>query len=49
MQHRVKSEISVLRKEALNIFKLAFHIRIGKWPNDEIIMIALISLHCLNV
>ena len=34
-----KSEINVLRKLALNVFRLVIHIRIGKWPNDEIIMI----------
>ena len=43
VQHCIKSEIDVLRKEAWNGFKLVIYIRISMWPNDEIIMIALIS------
>ena len=42
MQQCVKSEIDVLRKEAVTVFKLVIYIRIGKKPYDEIIMTALI-------
>ena len=43
LQHCVKSDIDVRRKEALNVFKLVIYKRIGKWPKDEIIVIALFS------
>ena len=33
----------VLRKEALNVDNLVIYMRISSWPNDEIIMIDLIS------
>ena len=42
VQHNAKFEIDVLKKEALNVVKLAIYIRIGKWPNDVIIMNTLI-------
>ena len=42
MQHCVKAEIDVLRKEAANVFKMVIHIRIGEWPNADINIIALI-------
>ena len=42
MQQCVKSGIDVLRKKAVKVFKLVIYIRIGKWPTDEITMIALI-------
>ena len=35
MQLCVKSEIVVLRKEAVNVFKIVIYIRIGKWPMDD--------------
>ena len=41
MQHCVKSDIGVWRKEAVNVFKLIIYIRIGNLPKDHIIMIAL--------
>ena len=43
VQQCVKSEIDVLRKGASSVFNLVIYIRIGKWPNDDIIMIVLIS------
>ena len=43
MQYCVKSEIDVLRKESLNVFKRIIYISIGKWSNDLIVMLALIS------
>ena len=42
VQHCVKSEIDVLRKEALHVFKLVIFIRIGKWPKDDFTMMTLI-------
>ena len=42
MQQCVKSEIDVLRKEAVNVVKMVIYIGIGKWPKDDIIIIALI-------
>ena len=45
MQQCVKSEFDVLRKEAVNVFELVIYIRIGKKPNDEISMTALILLN----
>ena len=42
VQQCVKAEIDVLSKGTLNVFSFVIYIRIGKWPNDEIIMIALI-------
>ena len=45
VQQCAKSEIDVLRKEASSVFKLVIYIRIGNWPNDDIVMIVLISLH----
>ena len=44
VQQCVTSEIDVLSKRALNVFKLVIYIRIGKMPNGDTIMIALISL-----
>ena len=44
VQQCVKSEIDVLIKDTLNVFIWVIYIRIGKWPNDEIIMIAMIFL-----
>ena len=41
VQQCVMSEINVLRKEAFNDFILIINLRIGKQPDDEIIMIAL--------
>ena len=43
VQQCVKSEIDILRKEALHVFKLVIYIRIGKGPSDEITMMTLIS------
>ena len=42
MQQSVKSEIDVYRKEAANVVKMVIHIRIGKRPNDDMIIITLI-------
>ena len=49
MQHCVKSEIDVLRKEDLNVFRLVIYIRIGKWPKDEFVMTAFISQYSLDI
>ena len=49
MQHRYKSEIDVFRKEAVNVYKMVIYIRIGKWSNNGIIMIAMISLHYIGI
>ena len=45
MQQCVKSEIDVLRKETLYVFKLVIHIEIGKYPMDENTIIVLILQH----
>ena len=42
VQQCVKFEIDVWRKEAANVLKIVIHIRICKWPNDDIIIVALI-------
>ena len=42
MQNCIKSDIEVLRKDTDEDFKLVIHMRIGTWPNLEIIVIALI-------
>ena len=49
VQHCIKSEIDVLRNEALNVFILVIYIAIGMWPKDRIITIALISWHFLSI
>ena len=49
MQHYVRSEIDVLKKEAFNVFKLVIYVRTDKWLNDEIIIITLISEHHLSI
>ena len=38
-----------MRKEAFNVIKLVLNKRIGKWPNDKIIMISFISKHYLSI
>ena len=36
VQQCVKSEIDVLKKEAVNVFKVVIYIRIDKWPKDDL-------------
>ena len=48
MQQCAKSEIDVLRKQAVKVFEMVIYIRIGKWPKDEIIMMELIFVELLK-